>query len=233
MRAATWRVLARQGVRENDRSSWTIERPAHLQALRDDPAFNAIGSAKTLAAMRAAMEGQSWEEMKNWGSAFLAFPATGDWNVPPGGWHIDANYLSALSPPDGVRTFAFYGDVVARGGGTLLLSGSHRLVHKWFIDHPPPKGTRGAKFRTMLREHPYIRDLHTDGDPDERVARFMDRAEEVGGNPLQVVETVAEAGDVYLLHPLVLHVATVNTGTVPRFLLSGGVVTPAMYHDLK
>jgi ectoine hydroxylase-related dioxygenase (phytanoyl-CoA dioxygenase family) len=76
-----------------------------------------------------------------------------------------------------------------------------------------------------LRAHPYIRDLHTEGDRGARVARFMTQVEEVDGIPLQVVENTGEAGDVVLLHPLTLHVAAPNNGVAPRFLLSGGVTT--------
>lgn len=32
---------------------------------------------------------------------------------------------------------AMFGDVAPRCGGMLILSGSHRLVHRWFLDHPP------------------------------------------------------------------------------------------------
>ena len=53
-----------------------------------------------------------------------AFPSESEWGVPASGWHADANYLSALSPPAGVRSHALFGDVVPRGGGTLFLSGS-------------------------------------------------------------------------------------------------------------
>lgn len=49
------------------------------------------------------------------------------------------------------------------------------------------------------------------------------------GIPLQVIENTGAAGDIILLHPLVLHVASANTGRVPRLLLSSGVDTPAMY----
>jgi hypothetical protein len=101
-----------------------------------------------------------------------------------------------------------FGDVADRGGGTLIVSGSPRMVHTYFKDNPPPPGARGADYRKLLQGHPYIRDLHTEGDIDERAARFMDRAEEHGGISLQVVENTAAAGDVILLHPLVLHVAT-------------------------
>jgi len=73
--------------------------------------------------------------------------------------------------------------------------------------------------------HPYIRDLHTNGDPEERTMRFMGRTEVSNGIPLQVVECTGSAGDVFLLHPLTLPAAATNTGHAPRFMLSGGVTT--------
>jgi Phytanoyl-CoA dioxygenase (PhyH) len=229
MRSAVWRALADVGICQNDPSTWTKERPHHLQHVKADPAFRAVASAPLLEAIDAVLERQPHEGRTNWGALFLVFPSSQTWNVPARGWHIDANYLSALSPPAGIRTHALFGDVAPRAGATLIVSGSHRLVHKHFQDHPPPPGARGAVYRKLLLSHPYIRDLHTEGDADERAARFIDRAEEHGGIPLQVVENTGTAGDVILLHPLVLHVATSNNGNAPRFLLSGGVDLPSMW----
>jgi hypothetical protein len=132
------------------------------------------------------------------------------WNVPSHGWHADANYVSPLSPPAGVRTHALFGDVAFRAGGTLIVAGSHRLVHQHFKDNPPPPGARGADCRKLLQRHPYIRGLHAEGETDERAARFIGRAEEHGGISLQ-------------------DVATPNTGKAPRFFLSGGVDLPSMW----
>jgi phytanoyl-CoA dioxygenase PhyH len=229
MRSAAWRALANIGISESDPSTWIKERPEHLQQLKADPAFRAVGNARLLAAIDAVLEGQAYERPKNWGALFLAFPSMHPWNVPSRGWHADANYLSALSPPAGVRTHALLGDVAPRAGGTLIISGSHRLVHKHFTDNPPPAGARGADYRKLLLRHPYIRDLHTEGDATERAARFMRSAETHDGIPLQVVENTGTAGDVILLHPLVLHVATSNNGNSPRFLLSGAVDVPSMW----
>jgi hypothetical protein len=53
----------------------------------------------------------------------------------------------------------------------------------------------------------------------------LERAEEIAGVRLRVVENVGGAGDVILVHPLVLHVAAPNSAERPRFLLSGGVTT--------
>jgi hypothetical protein len=229
MRSAAWHALAKVGISEGDPSTWTKERPEHLQHLKADPVFRAVGSERLLTAIGAVFAGQAYERPKNWGALFLAFPSVHPWNVPGRGWHVDANYLSALSPPAGVRTHALLGDVAPRGGGTLILSGSHRLVHKHFTDNPPPRGARGADCRKLLLSHPYIRDLHAESDAISRAARFMDCAEEHEGIPLQVVENTGMAGDVILLHPLVLHVATSNNGRAPRFLLSGGIDLPSMW----
>ena len=66
----------------------------------------------------------------------------------------------------------------------------------------------------------YLSALGTDGEPGPRIARFFERDEEVLGVPLRVVELTAEAGDVILIHPLVLHTRPTNAGTQPRFLLN-------------
>jgi ectoine hydroxylase-related dioxygenase (phytanoyl-CoA dioxygenase family) len=229
MRTVVWRALADVGIRQDDPATWARERPEHLQHLKADPVFQAVGSSRLLKAIDAAFEGQAYARPKHWGAFFLAFPSRDAWNVPAGGWHIDANYVSSLSPPDGVRTHVLFGDVAPRAGGTLIVSGSHRLVHKYFRDHPPAHGTRGVGYRRLLQGHPYIGELHAEGSVNERVARFMDRTEEHDGISLRIVENTGAAGDVILLHPLVLHVATPNTGHRPRFLLSGGIDLPSMW----
>ena len=225
MRDVVWAGLSDVGVRRDDPSTWTIERPVKLQKLKEDPAFQSVGSARLLAAVATLLGATSFETPKTWGALFIAFPSEGAWEVPASGWHTDANYRSQLWPPKGVAIHALFGDVPPRSGATLILSGSHRLIHQWFQDHPPPAEARSADMRRLLLGHPYMRDLHTEVDPDERIARFMGRIEEVDGVPLQVIENTGAAGDVLLLHPLLLHVAARNTGAAPRFLLSGGITT--------
>ena len=225
MRDAVWRALERLGIHRNRPSTWVITQPPKLQHLKDDPVFRKVGSSRLLAAIDAVLEEQPHEWPKDWGAFFLGFPNTTPWHIPTSGWHIDAHYASPLLPARGVKTFALFGDVGPRGGGTLLVSGSHRLVYKWFQENPPPRGARSAQMRSLLQRQPYVRDLHSPGDADERIERFMENIEEIDGIPLQVVEATGNAGDVILVHPLVMHVAAVNSGTEPRFMLSGGVTT--------
>jgi ectoine hydroxylase-related dioxygenase (phytanoyl-CoA dioxygenase family) len=225
MRDVVWDGLADVGVQRDAPATWTIERPVKLQKLKEHAAFKAVGSARLLAAIDAILETQAYEKPKRWGAIFVAFPTEAEWGVPASGWHADANYASQLWPPKGVQTHTLFGDIAPRSGATQILSGSHRLIHKWFKDHPPPAGSRSADMRKSLQRHPYVRDLHTEGNRESRIDRFMNRVEEVDGILLQVVENMGAAGDVILLHPLTLHVAAPNNGVAPRFLLSGAVTT--------
>jgi len=219
-----WAGLARAGIRREDSSTWTTGRPEHLQHLKGDPAFRAVGSPRTIAAIDAALESQPWDPPRDWGAFFLQFPTGSAWGVPSSGWHLDGNYAGRLSPPCGVMVHAMLTDVAPRCGGVNILSGSHRLVHRWFCENPPPAGVRAAQLRRSLAGHPYIRDLCTPGENSSRIARFHDRVEHVEGIPLQVLENTATAGDVILLHSLLLHAAApvAHLGAQPRFLLSRG-----------
>jgi hypothetical protein len=221
MREVLWRALAQVGIRRDDPSTWTKERPDHLQHLKSDPAFRAVGSERTTAAIGEALEGQAWSKPKDWGAFFLVFPTQREWSVPTGGWHLDGNYTGRLSPPCGVKVHAMLGDVAPRCGGMNIISGSHRLVHKWFTENPPRLGARSVHLRKSLRKHPYLCDLYTEGDREARIARFHGHVEEVDGIALQVVENTASAGDVILMHSLLLHAPpAAHTGSQPRFLLN-------------
>jgi hypothetical protein len=221
MRDVVWRALAGVGIRRDDPTTWRTERPDHLQHLKGDPVFRAVGSGRTLAAIDEILGGQAWRRPSDWGAFFIVFPSRRPWNVPADGWHLDADYTGPLAPPQGVKVHAMFGDVEPQGGGVNVISGSHRLVHRWFADHPPRPGARAAELRRSVHRHPYLRDLSTAGDAAARVERFLERVEEVHGIPLQVVEMTAKAGDVILMHPLLLHAPpTTHLGSAPRFLLN-------------
>ncbi|HUO33102.1 MAG TPA: hypothetical protein VMU80_28060 [Bryobacteraceae bacterium] len=223
-----WTALAKDGIHRNDPSTWTAPRPTHLQHLKADPAFRAIGSARTIQAIDEVLEGQPWPKPSDWGAFFLQFPMGREWDVPSTGWHIDGDYNGRLSPPCGVKVHAMLTDVEPRCGGVNILSGSHRLVHRWFSEHPPPPRPRSAQLRKALERHPYLRDLYTAGDPEARIARFHESVQGVDGIPLQVIENTASAGDVILMHSLLLHAASpaAHLGTQPRFLVNQDIHRP-------
>jgi len=223
-----WAALATVGIRRDDPSTWTTPRPVNLQHLKTAPAFRAIGSARTIQAIDEVLEGQAWQKPRDWGAFFLQFPIGREWDIPDKGWHIDGDYTGQLLPPCGVKVHAMLTDVGSRCGGVNVLSGSHRLVHRWFSENPSRPGSRGAQFRKSLERHPYLRDLCAAGNPEARIARFHECVEEVDGIPLQVIENTASAGDVILMHSLLLHAGApaAHLGTQPRFLLNQDIHQP-------
>ena len=223
-----WTALANAGIHRGDPSTWTTARPEHLQHLKADPVFRAIGTDRTIQAIEDLMEGQPWQKPRDWGAFFLQFPIGHEWSIPSTGWHIDSNYAGQLSPPCGLKIHAMLNNVEPRCGGVNILSGSHRLLHRWFQQNPTPPKTRGAQFRKSLERHPYLRDLTTPGDAAARIARFHERVEDVDGIPLQVLENTASAGDVILMHSLLLHAGApaAHLGAQPRFLLNQDIQQP-------
>jgi hypothetical protein len=96
-----WEPLAEVGILRNDSSTWSTARPEHLQSLKGDPVFRAIGSARTIGAINEVLEGQPWQRPRDWGAFFLQFPVGREWNVPSTGWHLDGDYTGRLLPPVG------------------------------------------------------------------------------------------------------------------------------------
>jgi hypothetical protein len=197
MRDVVWSALRAKGIERDDPTTWTQERPDHLQHLKSDPAFRAVGSDTTIAAIDDLLGGQPWTTPKDWGAFFLVFPTPHrTWSPATSGWHLDAAYTGPLHPPKGLKVHAMFGDVAPRAGGMNIIDASHRVVHEWFRQHPHPPGTRAAKLRTSL----------------------------LAGAPLDdlpVMENTARAGDVILMHPLLLHAPPVaHCGPEPRFLLN-------------
>ena len=113
-----------------------------------------------------------------------------------------------------------FGDVAPRRGGMNIISGSHRVVHRCSSStrRRRPRWRQAAEGGAPA---PLLKALCTPGDEDARIARFHDRVHDVDGIPLPVLENTAAAGDVILMHPLLLHAPPVaHTGTQPRFLLN-------------
>jgi hypothetical protein len=147
---------------------------------------------------------------------------------------VDHAWLDPKAPLRGLKVHAHFGDIEPRAGGMVILAGGHHVVDRIIRDLPPFRhGTRAEAIRrAVMAAHPYLQDLGTDvgddaGRHEERIARFLDREEDVLGYPVRVVENTARTGDVLLMHPLTMHTRPTIAGRLPRFLLNKDLYPPA------
>ena len=110
-----------------------------------------------------------------------------------------------------------------QGGATLAVAGSPRLAQALANARGMAK-LRSADIRKGLRQrYDWINELCTFGTAIDRVDRFMKTASRLDDVELRVVEMVGEPGDVYLVHPLMMHAQSPNCLSVPRIVLSSTV----------
>jgi hypothetical protein len=206
--------------RPDDRSGW---RPivGDLKAAKRDPIQARILTARVRGVLDDLLGEAAWSPPKDWGRCLVTFPEPGDWQLPIRLWHWDNPCEPHLDRPRGLFVVSFIGPVAPRGGGTLLLAGSPRLLVQQEREVPaqrlPVSGAR--RWERFHRSHPWLMALTgLAPSPADRVAAFMDRETVVDGVPLRVVELTGEPGDMVFCHPAVVHCAAPNRGTRPRFM---------------
>ncbi|WP_034263629.1 phytanoyl-CoA dioxygenase family protein [Actinospica robiniae] len=219
MRERLWEFLAERDVIDRDApTTWRVAAPTGFQPVTHSGAFHAVGSQALCTALDALFGADGWVRPRWWGRPLVTFPGSGRWELPAAGWHFD--FMPASAKPRPVQYFAFLGEVPASGGGTLVLSGSHRLVARYLDDG---KSFRMGAVRTALTEHPWLRELWAPsgpGNPDERIQRYLGNETTVDGVPLRVVELTGQPGDVVIMHSDTFHAAAPNRSSQPRMMLT-------------
>ena len=207
-------VRTEHGFERDDRATWAIEeRLAGLRTVARGQDFERIGSP----AVRGALDGLlgEWVEPPRWGVLLVNFPRREqtEWDVPLDVWHNDFVPFAGEHRLRAVQMFVLLNDIRPRGGATLVLTGSHRLVSKYADaaeDGPHPKRMR----RSLGSVHPWLRGLWDGGD--DRIQRYMVDGAEVDGVPLRVVELAGRAGDVFFMHCDTFHSAAPELASISR-----------------
>ncbi|HTF35881.1 MAG TPA: phytanoyl-CoA dioxygenase family protein [Myxococcota bacterium] len=217
MQRRVWHRLAHNGADPNDRSTWSPERATNLKAIRTTDPLPADSPVVRGILDDVFGEG-AWAAPKHWGQALVTFPSTKDWTVPTRVWHLDYPYWF---PPDavwGANLFLLVSDVAPRGGGTLVVKASHRVIAR-FVSSVDGLTTKKQK---VLRQqfdahHEWFRNLTRDSR-DDRIERFMGRDTDVDGIAVRVVELTGQAGDAVLCHPWMVHAGSPNALSEPRLM---------------
>ena len=188
-----WAELERRhGMSKGDSATWTIVRPSGLGGLRN--AFDALAVPAVVAAISDLLGTDAWPPPFSWGDPLVTMPTPGRWAMPETGWHIDFPARSNLR----LKWLAYLAPVRPGGGGTVVLTGSHRLVERFLREHPTDPGRSGTVRETVLAAEP-------------------------GG----AVELTGEPGDVVFLHPHLFHAPAPNHSTSPRLMATGGLAGPS------
>jgi hypothetical protein len=216
-----WRELEEtRGIRRDDRSTW---RPVtgDLKAAKRDPGQARILTGRVRGVLDDLLGPAAWSPPRDWGRPLVTFPEPGAWELPTRLWHWDNLGEPHLDRPRGLFVVSFIGQVAPGGGGTLILSGSPRLLtgQERRLPDSQRRGSIAALRERFHRSHPWLRALTgLAPSPADRVAAFMERETVVGGVPLRVVELTGEPGDMVFCHPVMVHCAAQNRGARPRFM---------------
>jgi len=221
MRDRVWRDLAqRYRVDPADRKTWTVRQPTGFQALLSAGAFAPLACPTVCEALDDLFGAGGWKRPHYWGQPLVTFPgAEPQWQVPHKQWHLDLPPRSAAPACPGVRVFAFLSSVLPRGGGTLVVTGSHRLVQALGDRTGNPLRSPEVRKRLMAGD-PWFRSLCSADESTDRVRRFMNDGVVTSGMLVRVVELTGEPGDVILMHGLMLHAPAPNCRSAPRLMVA-------------
>lgn len=139
----------------------------------------------------------------------LGSPARENQPDPPQllrGWHVDGDFFVHYldSPEQALLVVPLFTDVPPQGGGTALYPAGMRAVAAHLRAHP-----EGVSPRMVPRDHP-------DFGTEKNLNWFNDVASR--GADGDYVEACGDAGDVFLLHPLMLHSSTNNARRAVRII---------------
>ncbi len=107
-------------------------------------------------------------------------------------WHKDGDFFRHFldSPEQGLLVIGVFSDIAERGGGTFIACDSVGHVARFLAEHPEGVLPRGTPCNDII-------------------ARCSD-----------FVETAGTIGDVFLLHPFMLHTWSLNASEQARFIIN-------------
>lgn len=215
-----WSTLARHGVYRDAPETWISERVTGIQATPRSQAFAAMGGPAVCSALDDLFGPGVWKRPPRWGQPLVTFPTERKWDVPHSSWHLDANAARSSPKLPAVVVFSYLAPVTERGGGTVVVAGSHRIVANIAAIADPTDEGRSADVRQALKSaEPWLRDLWSRDDDIDRVRRFMVEGGVIRGMPVRVMELTGEPGDVIIWHPWLFHAPASNCLSHPRLML--------------
>ena len=133
---------------------------------------------------------------------------------------MDCGFEHPTWPAPAVKLFAFAGEAGPRGGGTMVLPGTHRLVDRYREALPEPVGAGKENWLAFMRHHPWLARLLDGAALPDGGRSLVGAAGEVDGVPVEVVELTGAPGDVVIAHLHVFHARSPDTGSAARLMVA-------------
>jgi hypothetical protein len=217
MADALWSALEKRGIRRDAPESWPRQNPSGFASLGRTGVFAPMASPTVTSALDDLL-GADWVRPNRWGIPLVTFPNRAvAWDVPHAHWHLDSP--ATESTPDVARVFVILWRLGPRGGGTALVAGSHSLYQRLARRAGTPLRSADA-IRRLRAEQPWFAALSSADDTVSRIQRFMHDGAEIDSVPVRVVEMTGEPGDVWFMHPSLLHTLAPNVSDRPRLVLT-------------
>lgn len=195
---------------------------ALVKPLNRHPAIIDLAGGATLAAAGALAGARPVYPMNPHPALLCTFPNASTWWLPHQSWHLDLPRLAESGLP-GVQIFAILDDVEPEGGGTLAVTGSHRLLND-------EGRISSSDLRKRLKREPYFAELMS-GKPSDRL-RLLREPGRVGDVEVRVVEMSGAAGDVYFMDLRMLHNIAPNARSKPRLMLTQRYLLDHARHEI-
>jgi hypothetical protein len=200
----TRHIWTRLGYREDDPSTW--ERSSiHMASHHDiDVATFAPTAWQAACELVGGVDRLAADNPFPWTDGFIVNlwqDADQPWTPPSGaspGWHVDGGFFRHYldSPEQGLLAIVLWNDVVHQGGATFVATDSIAPVARFLAEHPQG-ALPGGRTESGVPAIPYM----------DLAAQCHD-----------FIEATGEVGDVYLVHPFVLHAKSQNVLRRPRFI---------------
>ncbi|KAL1962423.1 hypothetical protein VTN77DRAFT_9694 [Rasamsonia byssochlamydoides] len=208
-KATAWTkdVWTRLGYSPTDKSTWTRER-INMPSHKSEPVKTFAPKAWAAICELLGGEDRVAEESAVWNDGLIVNLGTpeweGKWPHPRElqGWHVDGDFFVHFldSREQGLLVIPLFTDIQEHAGGTMICPDAIPHIAKHLYDHP-----EGVSPRMVPRgQQPQHEGLGFYSEIVQKCHEFY--------------EMTGQVGDVILLHPLMVHSASINSLRIPRII---------------